>query len=85
VDSVYDELVRCHLDYTAEGFQVYASCYRLLSAMDDPRAPEIYRLAQAHLAVRNDALEDEAARRTFRALPLHQPLYSHTDFPHPVS
>lgn len=75
IDRVWSQLKRRTMDYTAEGSQVYTNGYAVLQAMNDPRTAEMYRLAQAHLNVRCQALEDEAARRVFRNLPMHRPFF----------
>lgn len=53
------------LDGTIAPFQVYLTCYRVLEANGDPRAPEVLAMAHAKLQERAARITDKVMRRSY--------------------
>jgi tetratricopeptide (TPR) repeat protein len=65
VDEILDSLERDTLPSSDEPFRVYLTCYRVLSANQDPRSDALLRTAHALLHKRAEQIGDEALRRMF--------------------
>jgi ribosomal protein S20 len=53
------------LDGTKEPFNIYLTCYQVLNAIQDPRAPKILSEAYTLLKTRADKISDEQLRHSF--------------------
>jgi tetratricopeptide (TPR) repeat protein len=72
VEEILDHLERHSLEGTEEPFRVYLTCYRVLTANQDPRAKEflntVYRLLQERAAL----ISDQETRRSYlKKVPTH--------------
>ena len=65
VAEILDYLTRATLAGTDEPFRVYLICYRILCALQDPRAEEIFAIAYRLLQQRADQIDDESIRCAF--------------------
>lgn len=65
VEEILGHLETNTLDGTEEPFQVYLTCYRILSAHQDPRAQAILNTAHSLLQERAAKISDEEMRRSF--------------------
>jgi len=72
VEAVLSYLVENSLDGTDEPFQIYLTCYRVLQAHDDARAPALLAEARQLLDRRAKLLPDEETRQAFLSdVPAH--------------
>lgn len=62
------------LDGTEEPFRLYLTCYQVMAALGDARAPLLLQAARSLLDARAAALTPEALRRSFLAVPIHRAL-----------
>jgi tetratricopeptide (TPR) repeat protein len=62
------------LHATHDPFRVPLACYQVLTAVGDPRAPEVLATAYTHLHQEADDIEDTAVRQRFLAIPTHATL-----------
>jgi len=65
VEEILDVLEDDTLPSSDEPFRIYLTCYRVFSANQDPRGPELLRTAHTLLRKRADQIEDEELRQMF--------------------
>jgi hypothetical protein len=66
VETILEQMrARPTLDGTDEPLRVYLTCYRVLSASQDPRAGEVLDAAYRLLQERATHIDDEDLRRSF--------------------
>ena len=71
VEQVLAYLQTHQLDRTPEELYVYITCYRVMQALQDPRAATLLQRAHAHLQVGAASLTTDEERHTFWAAPPH--------------
>jgi predicted ATPase/Tfp pilus assembly protein PilF len=75
VEEILQHLELGNLEGADEPFRVYLTCYRVLWAHDDPRAPGILRMAHDLLQARAAMIGDERLQRSFlENVPVHREL-----------
>jgi predicted ATPase/DNA-binding SARP family transcriptional activator len=73
VEMVLPSIAENSLDGTDEPFQIYLTCYRVLQAHDDARAPALLAEARRLLDARAALLPDEKTRQAFLSnIPVHR-------------
>jgi len=70
LDTIMAHVTQRQLDRTEEALLVLAATHRLLTALDDPRAAAVYKLAHAQLHRRAATLDAPDCDRFWRT-PLH--------------
>ncbi len=75
VEEILELLETETLEGTGDPFWVYLTCYRVLRASQDPRAPEILATAHSLLQERAARIDDQDLRRSFlENVPSHREL-----------
>lgn len=73
VEEIQGYLETETLEGTGDPFWVYLTCYRVLRACQDPRAPEILAAAHTLLQERAARIGDQDLRRSFLgSVPAHR-------------
>jgi hypothetical protein len=73
VEEILELLGTETLEGTGDPFWVHLTCYRVLYASQDPRAPEILAAAHALLQERAARIDDQGLRRSFLGnVPAHR-------------
>jgi hypothetical protein len=73
VEMVLPTIAENSLHGTDEPLQIYLTCYRVLQAHDDPRAPALLAEARRLLDARASLLPDEKTRQAFLSnIPAHR-------------
>lgn len=75
VEAILTQMASSGVDGVLEISLVYLTCYRVLAAASDPRAPEILAAAHQELQSRAARIQDAGARRLFlQNIPAHRAL-----------
>jgi hypothetical protein len=75
VEAIWNHLKTATLDGTDDPFQVYLTCYRVLSACRDDRASSLLSEACSMLRQQAAQLEDESRQKMFlEDVPAHRAL-----------
>jgi predicted ATPase/DNA-binding SARP family transcriptional activator len=72
VEQILEVLDERELYCTDEALRIYLTCYRILHAGGDPRAPRLRQMAQTQVERRALTLDTDEMRQCFWAAPLHQ-------------